>query len=232
MRQPEPIGSQHQQEGFDCGNGALNRWLQQRALANERQGVSRTVLLCPDEGNAVIAYACLSAGAFVLAEVPGALRCNMPDPLPFVVLGRLAVDRCHQGQGPIRTSRPTPPQRPRPGDLGTSDRAAALPCTQLLAQFPQKQNAMRLLGSSLSLFTQPPARRPPRQTDIAKCVEACSCMNGDTCLFGFPLEMASSWSRDGSVGCSLLAGDCRTGRVCGGAGGAWVGRLRRRHLAQ
>ncbi|MDI9407291.1 MAG: hypothetical protein QM522_11355 [Chitinophagaceae bacterium] len=78
MRPPEPIGSQHQQEGFDCGNGALNRWLQQRALANERQGVSRTVLLCPDEGNAVIAYACLSAGAFVLAEVPGALRCNMP----------------------------------------------------------------------------------------------------------------------------------------------------------
>jgi GNAT superfamily N-acetyltransferase len=35
----------------------------------------------------------------VLAEVPGALRRNMPDPLPVVVLGRLAVDRRHQGQG-------------------------------------------------------------------------------------------------------------------------------------
>ena len=135
----------------------------------------------------------------------------------------------------LQLSEPADRHRPSayaPGDLGTRERPAALPCTQLLSQFPQEQNAMRLLGSSLSLFTQPQARRPPRQTDIAKCVEACSCMNGDTCLFGFPLEMASSWSRDGSVGCSLLAGDCRTGRVCGGAGGAWVGRLRRRHLAQ
>jgi predicted N-acetyltransferase YhbS len=35
----------------------------------------------------------------VLAEVPGALRRNMPDPLPVVVLGRLAVDLRQQGQG-------------------------------------------------------------------------------------------------------------------------------------
>ena len=99
MGPPEPLGAQHQLEGFDCGNPALNRWLQQRARANDRQGVSRTVVLCPDEDKAVIAYACLSAGAIVLAEVPGALRRNMPDPLPVVVLGRLAVDRRHQGQG-------------------------------------------------------------------------------------------------------------------------------------
>ena len=99
MRPPEPLGPQHQLDGFDCGNAALNRWLQQRALAHERQGVSRSVVLCPDEGNAVIAYACLSAGATVLAAVPGALRRNRPDPLAVVVLGRLAVDRRHQGQG-------------------------------------------------------------------------------------------------------------------------------------
>ena len=99
MRPPEPLGAQHQCETFDCGNQALNQWLRQRALANERQGVSRTVVLCPDESNEVIAYACLSAGAIVLAEVPGAMRRNMPDPLPVVVLGRLAVDRRHQGQG-------------------------------------------------------------------------------------------------------------------------------------
>ncbi|MFM7361064.1 MAG: hypothetical protein ACKO6F_02105 [Cyanobium sp.] len=39
----------------------------------------------------MIAYACLSAGAIVLAEVPGALRRNRPDPLPVVVLGRALV---------------------------------------------------------------------------------------------------------------------------------------------
>ena len=73
--------------------------MQQRALANERHGVSRTIVVCGDEGIGVIAYACLSAGAIVLAEVPGALRRNRPDPLPVVMLGRLAVDRRHQGQG-------------------------------------------------------------------------------------------------------------------------------------
>ena len=99
MRAPEPLGAQHELEGFDCGNSTLNGWLQQRALANERQGVSRTVVICPAGGNHVIAYACLSAGAIVLAEVPGSLRRNMPDPLPVVVLGRLAVDRRYQGKG-------------------------------------------------------------------------------------------------------------------------------------
>jgi hypothetical protein len=111
MRPPEPLGAQHQLEGFDCGNVALNRWLQLRALANERQGVSRTVVLCPDEDSNVIAYACLSAGAIVLAEVPGALRRNKPDPLPVVVLGLLAVDRRHQGQAAFYRShgfRPSP----------------------------------------------------------------------------------------------------------------------------
>ena len=83
MRPPEPLGPQHQLVGFDCGNAALNRWLQQQAM----------------EGSDVIAYACLSAGAILLAEVPGALRRNMPDPLPIVVLGRLAVDLRQQGQG-------------------------------------------------------------------------------------------------------------------------------------
>ncbi len=77
----------------------MNRWLQQRALANERQGVSRTVVVSSDEDSNVITYACLSAGAIVLAEVPCALRRNLPDPLPVVVLCRLAVDRLHQGLG-------------------------------------------------------------------------------------------------------------------------------------
>ena len=61
MRPPEPLGPQHQLEGFDCGNAALNRWLQQRALANERLGVSPTLVICLDEGSDVIAYACLLA---------------------------------------------------------------------------------------------------------------------------------------------------------------------------
>ena len=99
MRAPESLGDQHLLEAFDCGEPGLNRWLQQRARHNERAGVSRTVVLCPETSNRVIAYVCLSAGALLLAEVPGTLRRNMPNPLPVVVLGRLAVDRNHQQKG-------------------------------------------------------------------------------------------------------------------------------------
>lgn len=99
MRPPEPLGDQHQLEAFDCGDPGLNRWLQQRARRNEREGISRTVVICQDNSSRVIAYFCLSAGAILLAEVPGRLGRNMPNPMPMVVLGRLAVDSNHHHQG-------------------------------------------------------------------------------------------------------------------------------------
>jgi GNAT superfamily N-acetyltransferase len=99
MRPPEPLGNQHQLDGFDCGDPTLNDWLRLRARRNEQQGVSRTLVVCPDTSNAVVGFYCLSAGAILLSEVPGFLRRNMPNPLPVVVLGRLAVDLHHQGHG-------------------------------------------------------------------------------------------------------------------------------------
>ena len=97
MQPPEPLQAYHQLDAFDCGSDALNLWLQRRALNNQRAGVSRTSVVCRDD--CVIAYVSLAAGAIVLAEVPASLRRNMPNPLPVVMLGRLAVDRKHQGLG-------------------------------------------------------------------------------------------------------------------------------------
>jgi GNAT superfamily N-acetyltransferase len=97
MRPPEPLQAYHQLDAFDCGSDALNLWLQRRALNNQRAGVSRTSVVCRDD--CVIAYGSLAAGAIVLAEVPTSLRRNMPNPLPVVMLGRLAVDRNYQGLG-------------------------------------------------------------------------------------------------------------------------------------
>jgi len=114
MRPPEPLGDQHQLESFDCGDESLNRWLRQRVRHNELQGVSRTLVVCHEVSSEVIAYYCLSAGAIVLAEVPGRLRRNMPDPLPVVVLGRLAIDR--------RRSLAGPPTDRRQGPAGARDR--------------------------------------------------------------------------------------------------------------
>ena len=83
--------------GFDCGEAALNVWLQQRALANEAGHASRTYVVC--SARRAIGYYCLSTGAVATASSPGRIRRNMPDPIPVIVLGRLAVDRQSQGHG-------------------------------------------------------------------------------------------------------------------------------------
>jgi GNAT superfamily N-acetyltransferase len=82
--------------GFDCGVPALNDWLKQRALKNESR-FSRTYVVC--DGNRVVAYFCLSAGAVERASVPGRLRRNAPDTVPVSVIGRLAVSSDHAGRG-------------------------------------------------------------------------------------------------------------------------------------
>jgi predicted N-acetyltransferase YhbS len=47
----------------------------------------------------VVGYYCLATGAVVRDEAPKPMQRNMPDPIPVVVLGRLAVDQQFQGLG-------------------------------------------------------------------------------------------------------------------------------------
>jgi GNAT superfamily N-acetyltransferase len=51
------------------------------------------------EASRVVAYYALASGAIAQAGVPGKFHRNMPDPIPVVVLARLAVDRNYQGHG-------------------------------------------------------------------------------------------------------------------------------------
>jgi GNAT superfamily N-acetyltransferase len=94
---PEPLGDKHQIDTFDCGEPVLDDWFKRRARANHASGASRTYVVC--EETRVVAYYALASGAIAQAAVPGRFRRNMPDPIPVVVLARLAVDRNYQGQG-------------------------------------------------------------------------------------------------------------------------------------
>jgi predicted N-acetyltransferase YhbS len=94
---PEPIAEHHDLEGFESGEPDLDRWLRKRALANERESASRTFVVC--SAKTVVGYYCLAAGSVAHADAPGSVRRNMPQPIPVIVLGRLAVDQKWQGKG-------------------------------------------------------------------------------------------------------------------------------------
>ena len=93
---PIPLLSTHEVEGFSCGVESLDVWLKRRALKNQITGASRTFVIC--ESTSVMAYYALASSAVVVNAAPGRFRRNMPDPIPVVVLGRLAVDVAWHGR--------------------------------------------------------------------------------------------------------------------------------------
>jgi GNAT superfamily N-acetyltransferase len=94
---PEPLADRHRLDDFHCGVDSLDEWLKRRARANQASGASRVYVAAVEER--VVAYYALSSGAVSHREATGNLRRNTPDPIPVVVLGRLAIDRSSQGSG-------------------------------------------------------------------------------------------------------------------------------------
>lgn len=94
---PEHLNPEHDLAAFDSGVLALDDWLKRRAFANEQAGASRTYVVCA--GGRVVGYYALATGGVAPAAATGRVRRNMPDPVPVMVLGRLAVDRAYQNQG-------------------------------------------------------------------------------------------------------------------------------------
>ncbi len=97
LNPPTKLNLSDQVDQFDCGNIFLNNWLNNRALRNESEGASRTYVLSFEK--AVVAYYCLANGAIAQTISTGKVRRNMPDPIPVMMIGRLAVDRQWQGKG-------------------------------------------------------------------------------------------------------------------------------------
>lgn len=93
---PEPLSVRHQLTEFDCGEAVRDEWLKRRALTNQSSGASRTFVVS-GENDAVRGYYALAAGAVSHAFATSGVRRNMPDPVPVMVLARLAVDRQAQG---------------------------------------------------------------------------------------------------------------------------------------
>ncbi len=94
---PRPISDVDDAATFDSGEPTLDDYLRKRALANHVGGASRCFVTCRD--GRIVGYYALSTGAVSHADCTGKFRRNMPDPIPVILLSRLAIDRKHQGCG-------------------------------------------------------------------------------------------------------------------------------------
>ena len=93
---PTALTGSHEVSEFDCGNDVLNDWLIKRALKNQNSGANRTFVICQD--NQVVGYYALASGSVERMATPKSIARNMPEPIPVMVLGRLAIAARMQGQ--------------------------------------------------------------------------------------------------------------------------------------
>jgi GNAT superfamily N-acetyltransferase len=98
----ELLRSAHDREGFSCGNTMLDRYLKEQAGQDLRRGCATPFVLSPDANQSVIlGYYTLSSYGIDTGELPLDVARKLPRyPLiPATQLGRLAVDKRHQGEG-------------------------------------------------------------------------------------------------------------------------------------
>jgi GNAT superfamily N-acetyltransferase len=90
LHAPESLSPDHQVSSFACGESTLDDWLKRRALGNQASGASRTFVVTTAERE-VMGYYALAAGVVAHEDATRSIRQNMPDPIPVMVLARLAV---------------------------------------------------------------------------------------------------------------------------------------------
>ena len=87
---PEPLASRHDISRFSSGVPTLDAWLRGKARLNEARGGARTYVVC--DGDRVAGFYSLAASSVERRRVSSRVGRNMPDPIPVILLGQLAVD--------------------------------------------------------------------------------------------------------------------------------------------
>lgn len=99
IKSPELLVSYHKYDEFVCDEPELTFWLKHRARRNQLSGTSRVFVICAPGTERVIGYYSLSTGSVECSQASRTLRQKMPEPLPVMVLGRLAIDSGWTGKG-------------------------------------------------------------------------------------------------------------------------------------
>ncbi len=93
---PEPLAARHDISQFSSGVPTLDAWLRGKARLNEARGGARTYVSC--DGDRVAGFYSLAASSVERRRVSSRVGRNMPDPIPVILLGQLAVDEAYRGR--------------------------------------------------------------------------------------------------------------------------------------
>lgn len=84
-------------DAFDCGQVALNQFLQRYALVNQKANSAQTYVC---QGDAVVGFYSLAVGSVDPDAATSRVAKGLAHhPVPVMILARLAVDKAHQRQG-------------------------------------------------------------------------------------------------------------------------------------
>ncbi len=93
---PEPLAPRHDLSQFSSGVPVLDAWLRSKARLNEARGGARTYVAC--DGDRVAGFYSLAASSVERRRMSSRVGRNMPDPVPVILLGQLAVDENYRGR--------------------------------------------------------------------------------------------------------------------------------------
>jgi predicted N-acetyltransferase YhbS len=99
LTRPRLLSAADDRQAFDSGHDVLNTWFRRHAWRNHDSGVSRVTIVCDATNGAIVGYVVLSAAQIERAYLRRSQQRNMPDPVPVILLGQLAVDIGHQKRG-------------------------------------------------------------------------------------------------------------------------------------
>ncbi|WP_462178501.1 GNAT family N-acetyltransferase [Pseudoalteromonas gelatinilytica] len=98
IKAPELLTDEHVLDVFSCGKPELDDWLIKKALKNHKRNNTRVYVVC-DDNNKVIGYYAIAMGSVQRESALSSLKRNSPNPIPMVVLARLAVDEGYKSRG-------------------------------------------------------------------------------------------------------------------------------------
>ncbi|KPV99450.1 MULTISPECIES: GNAT family N-acetyltransferase [Pseudoalteromonas] len=98
IKAPELLTDEHVLDVFSCGKPELDDWLIKKALKNHKRNNTKVYVVC-DDNNKVIGYYAIAMGSVQRESALSSLKRNSPNPIPMVVLARLAVDEGYKGRG-------------------------------------------------------------------------------------------------------------------------------------